>query len=111
MPLLQRIASACVLFLIQSCTVDKFETDPCTAVSYAENIRPLISTRCAVAGCHVAGFQPGDFTRYEVLKQKVSEGKIQLMVFSVDNMPPVNKLSGEEKSALKCWIDNGAAEK
>ena len=91
-----------------SCTNDKLETEPCSSVSYIETVRPLVETKCALAGCHVSGFQPGDFTSYEVLKQKAEEGKIQLMVFSLGNMPPVNKLSENEKFQLKCWIQSGA---
>jgi len=93
-----------------SCTNDKFETDPCSSVSYVETVRPLVETKCALTGCHVSGFQPGDFTKYEVLKQKALDGKIQLMVFNLGNMPPIIKLSEEEKSQLQCWIQSGAAE-
>jgi len=96
------------LVSLLSCTTDKFETDPCLSVSYVESVRPLVEKKCALAGCHVSGFQPGDFTDYEVLKQKAQEGKIQLMVFSLGNMPPVNKLTEEEKSLLHCWIQSGA---
>ncbi|MEO8085234.1 MAG: hypothetical protein ABI763_00345 [Bacteroidota bacterium] len=64
--------------------------------------------KCAVSGCHVSGFQPGDFTNYQVLKQKVDDGKLQLVVFDLKIMPPVNKLSDEETSIVKCWIANGA---
>jgi hypothetical protein len=91
-----------------SCTKDKFETDPCSSVSYTETVRPLVETKCALTGCHISGFQPGDFTRYDVLKQKAEEGKIQLMVFNLGNMPPVIKLTEEERSQLKCWIESGA---
>jgi hypothetical protein len=87
-----------------SCTNDKFETDPCFSISYEETIRPVVESKCAVTGCHVAGFLPGDFTRYEVLKQKAEEGKIQLMVFSLGIMPPVHKLTEEEKAQLQCWL-------
>ena|SRR5690349_16662291 len=96
------------LVSLLSCADDKFETDPCSSVSYVETVRPLVDTKCAVAGCHVSGFQPGDFTVYEVLKQKAVDGKIQLMVFTLGNMPPVEKLSEEEKLELKCWIQSGA---
>lgn len=96
------------LVSIWSCTNDKIETDPCSSVSYVETVRPLVERKCALAGCHVSGFQPGDFTEYDVLKQKATEGKIQLMVFTLGNMPPVNKLTDEEKSLLQCWIHSGA---
>lgn len=91
-----------------SCSNDKFETDPCSQVSYLETIHPIVESKCAISGCHVAGFQPGDFTKYEVLKQKAEDGKIQLMVFSLGIMPPLHKLTEEEKSQLQCWIQSGA---
>jgi hypothetical protein len=68
----------------------------------------MIQSKCAVSGCHVSGFQPGDFTQYETLKKKADDGKIQLMVFSLGNMPPENKLSSSEKSMLQCWLNAGA---
>ena len=98
----------CAVLLLQSCTTDKYETDPCAEVSFLENIQPLVNLKCAVSGCHVQGFQPGDFTNYEVIKEKVTEGKLQRMVFELGIMPPVNKLSAEEMSLLKCWVENGA---
>ena len=96
------------LVSLLSCADDKFETDPCSSVSYVETVRPLVDSKCAIAGCHVSGFQPGDFTGYEVLKQKAEAGKIQLMVFTLGNMPPTDKLSEVEKSQLQCWIQSGA---
>jgi hypothetical protein len=93
---------------VQSCTRDKFETDPCSEVSFSQTIRPIINLKCAVAGCHVSGFQPGDFTQDEVLEKKVTDGKLQLVVFDLNIMPPVVKLTREEKSVLKCWMENGA---
>jgi hypothetical protein len=91
-----------------SCTTDKIETDPCSSITYVETVRPLVETKCAITGCHVPGFQPGNFTSYDVLKQKAEDGKIQLMVFSLGNMPPVVKLTDKEKAELKCWIESGA---
>lgn len=102
------ILAVCMIILFQSCTNDKFETDLCASVSYVETIQPIINMKCAVSGCHVSGFQPGDFTNYQVLKQKVDDGKLQLVVFDLKIMPPVNKLSDEETSIVKCWIANGA---
>jgi len=96
------------IFLFQSCTNDKFETDPCATVSYEKTIQPLVNLKCAVYGCHVSGFLPGDFNRYEILKQKVDEGKLQLLVFELKTMPPVLKLTSEEAAILKCWISHGA---
>ena len=98
------------LVSFMSCTMDKFETDPCASVSYTETIRPLVASRCALPGCHVSGFQPGDFSDYAVLKQKVEKGTLQLMVLSLNNMPPSDKLSEEEKALLQCWIQSGATD-
>lgn len=91
-----------------SCTTDKFEIDPCSDVSYLHTIKPLVNLKCATNGCHISGFLPGDFTNYEVLKKKVSEGKIQSLVFDLSIMPPGDKLTESELSVLECWINNGA---
>jgi hypothetical protein len=96
------------LVSLLSCTIDKFETDPCLSVSYSETVHRVVEKKCATAGCHVPGFQPGDFTSYDVLKKKAEEGKIQLTVFKLGNMPPVEKLTVDEKAVLKCWIESGA---
>jgi hypothetical protein len=93
-----------------SCSHDKFETDTCGGISYSQTIVPLVNSRCAVSGCHVEGFQPGDFTDYEILKGKAADGKLQLMVFDLNLMPPQDKLTKEEKTILECWVANGATQ-
>ena len=94
--------------LLHSCTNDKIETDPCSEITYSETVKPLIHTKCALTGCHVSGFTPGDFTNYDVIRRKVTEGKIQLMVFELDLMPPDDTLTSDEKDKLKCWMSGGA---
>ncbi len=102
------IAVTCIIIFTYSCTSDKIETDPCAEVSYFQTIKPLVNLKCAVTGCHISGFQPGDFTNYEILKKKVSEGKIQKVVFELSIMPPTNKLTETEYAVFKCWVKNGA---
>lgn len=78
------------------------------AVSYNDNIAPIISTACSIAGCHVAGFEWGDFTSYEGLKEKAESGRLWLLVGVVKSMPPQNSLFPEDLALLKCWLDEGA---
>lgn len=91
-----------------ACTNDKTETSSVENVTYEKDIKPLVKSKCAVSGCHVSGFQPGDFTCYETLKQKAADGKLRLMVFELNNMPPVNKLTADEKALFESWLDNHA---
>jgi hypothetical protein len=100
------ILIAAIAFFALSCTNDQYETDPCAEISYTTHLKSLVNTRCAIPGCHVAGFQPGDLTSYESLKVKAENGKLKMMVLDLNLMPPVDKLSEAEKQLFRCWIAN-----
>lgn len=75
-------------------------------VSYASEVAPVISTRCATSGCHNSGSTngPGALTNYsQVFNARNS------IRSSVNNgsMPP-GGLSQSGKQAIICWIDSGA---
>ena len=84
------------------------EPDACATVSFMKDVQPVINEHCAIAGCHVTGFLPGDFTTYEALKQKIDSGLFQLMVFELEIMPPADSLNDNELKTIQCWIENGA---
>ena len=77
---------------------------------YSSDIAPVITAKCALPGCHVAGSSFGDFSAYAELKQRADNGRIQRNVFELKKMPPSTQaqLTDEEKDKLKCWLDNGA---
>lgn len=81
---------------------------PCA--TYSVDITSMVNSKCAVSGCHVSGFTFGNFTLYDELKKRVDNGKIQLLVFDNQLMPPATaqQLTEEERTKLKCWMDDGA---
>lgn len=102
--------SVCVL-IVEGCRSDKIvpSSQECSnVVFYSMDIRPLILTHCAVSNCHVQGFQPGDFTRYQPLKDKADNGRLHLFVLEVKNMPPGGSMTEEERQMIGCWIEQGS---
>jgi hypothetical protein len=72
--------------------------------SYAATIKPLFNSTCNLSGCH-------DNTSAAALNtyQVVYDNTIQIRA-SVSSgwMPLGSKLTAAQKSAIYCWIDNGA---
>lgn len=103
-----------------SCTFDKAEKveekPPLTLcdsldVTYAGVIKPLITNRCAISGCHVSGFSAGDFTSYQGLKDVIDQGSTFRTRIIIDkDMPPAGAttLSDEERQKIDCWLNDGA---
>lgn len=106
--------------VVASCSDDEEPTimdDDCTNanVSYQSDILPIINSSCALSGCHVAGFNNGDYTSYAGLKAKADSGRLNARVVIDQSMPPSNSpgpktLSDAQIEAFKCWIEAGAPE-
>ena len=80
-----------------------------SAITYTNDVLPIINTSCATAGCHVSGGTgPGDFTNYNELKVKVDNGTFQTRVLIDKTMPPNSPLSDCELQILQAWVDTGA---
>lgn len=110
-----------ILALLSSCSDDEEPmmnmTDNCDSVnvSYQRDIVPIINSSCALTGCHVSGFNSGDFTNYADIKQRADNGRLNTRVVVNQNMPPSNSpgpqsLSDAEIEAFECWIAAGAPE-
>jgi hypothetical protein len=109
-----------VLFLssmIIGCENHINEMEPCEELiigepTYSSQVYPIISRSCAIPGCHVSGFEKGDFTRFEEVKNKVDNGIFEFMI-DTDQMPHGNTpgpkyLTVCEIVIIKNWIKNGA---
>lgn len=80
-----------------------------SAITYSNDVLPIINASCATTGCHVSGGTgPGDFTNYNELKAKVDNGTFNTRVLVQQNMPPNSSLSDCELQTLEAWIDSGA---
>ena len=80
----------------------------CGTVSakFSTDVLPLITSKCAVPGCHDATAQGGRvFQNYS----QISDAKDRIHVRAVveKSMPEGGALSAAEINILKCWIENG----
>ena len=102
------------LFLPLSCAYDNAEDlygendCPPGGVSFSATIAPIISSNCAVSGCHVDGQQLPTLETYEQISTNANRVKIRT---SNGTMPPPasgKSLSVDEIEAIACWVDAGA---
>ncbi len=99
--------------LFYSCTSDNVEeyygvVDCATLdVSYSEDIAQIISTNCAISGCHVSGTGLPDWTKYENLVANADE--IRRKTFEGEMPPPFSgkSLTIEEVRMISCWVNSG----
>ncbi|MDX9751101.1 MAG: hypothetical protein RBT71_08495 [Flavobacteriales bacterium] len=85
--------------------------EPALPGYWATTVQPLIMTRCAVAGCHVAGGTgTGDFTQYANVKSAVDNGTFQYQVFTARTMPTTGPLPACEIQKLEAWVHEGASD-
>lgn len=99
------------VLLAMGCRYDKVvpSSQECSGVvHYSSDIRPLILSHCAITGCHVSGFQPGDFTQYQPLKDRADNGRLRLFVLESKVMPPNDSMTDEQREMIGCWIEQGA---
>jgi hypothetical protein len=79
-----------------------------TAVSFANDIMPMIQGNC-VTGCHVAGGSGnGIFENYAEVKAKVDNGSMNNRVVVARDMPPSGALTSCQILQMQAWILNGA---
>ena|SRR5437762_11836168 len=81
-----------------------------TAKSFATDVNPIIQSFCATnSGCHASGSTngPGALATYQQIFNNRSA--IRTAVAN-GSMPQNSTLSTSQKSAIICWIDNGAAD-
>lgn len=80
-----------------------------TAVSFNDDIFPIIDMNCSVTGCHVAGGSaPGTFENYNQIKAKVDDGKFENRVIVQQDMPPGAPLSDCQILHITKWLNAGA---
>ncbi|MCB9189910.1 MAG: hypothetical protein H6600_08775 [Flavobacteriales bacterium] len=74
-----------------------------TVSTYETNIKPIIDANCI--GCHKK------FSTYAGLQSIINNGEFEHEVLVKRSMPQGKSLTMEELVSIKCWLDNGAAEK
>ena len=74
------------------------------------DIEPIISTNCAIPGCHAAGSGLPDLSTYANVKAFVDDGSIAERVVQLQDMPPSDPLTPKEVALVEFWINEGALE-
>jgi hypothetical protein len=87
----------------------------CDSVTYSKDIKPIIETSCAKAGCHDPVTKAGlvEFTSYAAVKAQADGGRIHARVIMGDPsfMPQdVGKLPDAQLKKIQCWLDQGSPE-
>lgn len=83
---------------------------PTDSVTYNNGIKQITDTKCATAGCHVAGTGRVDLSTYAGVKSVADDGRMRQKVLIDKTMPPGNPLPSCEMDQIKAWLDNGAPE-
>lgn len=75
-----------------------------TGISYAGQIKNILTTSCNTAGCHGAGTGSRDWTNFENVVNKAANIKIRT---ANRTMPPTTPLSQDQIDLIGCWVDDG----
>lgn len=87
------------------------ETKACDEKVTYETLKPLLAKSCNTSGCHDESRKRMNFKIYSNLKHVGDEGEVKEHVLMEKNMPPHEKLTGEELRQFRCWIEGGMLEK
>jgi hypothetical protein len=76
-----------------------------TGISWRQDIKPIIDTRCAKAGCHLEGSGRTVIITY----QDVVENRLAIKGRVVSRSMPFDEpLPDQQINMIACWIDDGA---
>ena len=83
-----------------------------TNVTYSNSVEPIVMSKCAIPGCHVAGGGGnGDFTVFANVASKVADGRFLASVKRQPGaraMPESGPLPACDVQKIEIWIANGA---
>ena len=106
--LFRRIGILFFFWVVSSCAYDELElSEPidCKLVTFTATILPIISTSCAITGCHVPGTGRQNFMDNNTIKNNAEEIKERTQI---RDMPRRGSLTQKQIDQIACWVDNGA---
>ncbi|WP_162555757.1 hypothetical protein [Reichenbachiella versicolor] len=74
-------------------------------ISYQTEVSPIVSTNCAISGCHVGGTGLPNYTKDENFEADANQIKIEV---TSGRMPIGRTLSFEERDIIVSWVNQGA---
>ena len=96
------LAIACSKNSTTSTPVDMSTCNPNT--SFSKTILPLFNSSCNLSGCHDEN-NAAPLNNFQVVHDNASQIRASV---SSGRMPRGKTLSVADKTAILCWIDNGA---
>ena len=80
-----------------------------SAVSFKDDIEPIVQNNCAISGCHIAGGSGnGLFINYAGIKDKVDNGSLRQRVVVARDMPVGFPLTDCQVDFIDAWTSAGA---
>jgi hypothetical protein len=104
-------ASVLIIFLIgESCVSHDFPLYTCpNEVTYTNNVRTLVDTKCTVAPCHGTNPDLPNWDDLSTLQQHADYVRQRVMERSMPpDGSPAGPLTQEEINTIACWVDAGA---
>ena len=112
------VVSFCTVFTIlilclNACVSHDFPVYVCEdTYTFAEHVKPIIETKCAISGCHNGDMGPDlNWTDFGEFHERAASGLVKFRV-THRIMPPSNSSGGpltqEQINAIACWSDQGA---
>lgn len=92
-------ASGCTATATQKVEVDA------NSISFKNTVKNIISTNCAISGCHVTGTGRPDFNDFSTIQSKAAQIKTRT---GNKSMPIGRTLTDDEIKKIACWVDAGA---
>lgn len=106
--------TACVFVLSMSCHHEAIiPSSP--AISYKNEVEPIIKGSCALSGCHGDDFEKIRLTNYNEIRGQVTPGDASksklyqsITKLGPGQMPPDRPLSEDQLRLIYVWIMQGA---
>ena len=97
---------------LDSCVYHDLPDSVCTEdMSFAEDIKPIISTKCAISGCHNGDMGPDlNWTNFEQFSKRVQSGLVKYRVthrIMPPSFSPEGPLTQDQINTIACWADQG----
>ncbi len=101
------------LAMLEGCVSHDFPEYQCTdTYSFAEDVKPIIETKCAVSGCHNGDMgQDLNWMTFENFQKRARSGLLKYRVthrIMPPSISPAGPLSQDQINAIACWSDQGA---
>ena len=72
------------------------------------DVQPIISAKCAIAGCHDVTAAAGNTVLQTFQQINGKADRIYIRAVIEKSMPPSQRLSTQEAALLNCWINSGS---